>query len=48
MCVTREPTSSEGLSQHLSSEGGLGAAAGAVVMALLGQVFPQHVPPPAV
>lgn len=38
------PTSSEGLSQHLGGEGGLGAAA----LPLLRQVFAQHVPPPAV
>lgn len=40
-----ELTSSEGLSQHLGSEGGLGAAA---ALPLLRQVFAQHVPPPAV
>lgn len=38
-------TSSEGLGQHLGREGGFGAAA---AVALLRQVFSQHVPPPAV
>lgn len=39
-----QPTSSEGLGQHLGGEGGLGAAA----LPLLRQVFAKHVPPPAV
>lgn len=39
-----QPTSDEGLRQHLGGERGLGAAA----VPLLRQVFSQHVPPPAV